>query len=245
MFFISDKIFKMARIFPKCLMVFCALILGIFLVPGDCRAAAADEIDSDGDGYSDIVEISRNYSPFNPSGVPADKSDMDSDGLSDLMEWRYKTDPFKKDSDGDGHSDWQELDSGFDPLSSSAKKLPVKIEINLKKQELTFFVGGQAWRRYSVSTGKASMPTPTGTFKIVNKVKKAWSGTYGLWMPYWLGLGSGSFGIHELPVWPNGYREGENHLGRAVSHGCIRLGIGPAQYLYDRVGTGTEVVIKR
>jgi lipoprotein-anchoring transpeptidase ErfK/SrfK len=88
------------------------------------------------------------------------------------------------------------------------------------------------------------MPTPRGTFKISNKSKKAWSKAYGLWMPYWLGLNKGRIGIHELPIWPSGYREGAGHLGKPISHGCIRLGIGPAQYLYERVATGTEVIIK-
>ena len=59
---------------------------------------------------------------------------------------------------------------------------------------------------------------------------------YGLWMPFWLGLDRGRIGIHELPVWPSGYREGEDHLGKAVSHGCIRLGVGSASiYLIELI----------
>ncbi|MFA5754129.1 MAG: L,D-transpeptidase family protein [Patescibacteria group bacterium] len=229
--------------FHKILVIICLAAGGMLLISLAPSAGAADDYDRD--GYSDEEEIAHNYSPFNPKQIRADKSDMDSDGLSDLMEWRFKTDPFRKDSDGDGYSDFQELDLVHNPLSTSTKKLASRIEINLKKQELTYFIGGQAWRRYLVSTGKASMPTPSGKFLVTKKVKKAWSGTYKLWMPYWLGLGSGSFGIHELPLWPSGYREGEDHLGKPVSHGCIRLGIGPAQYLFDRVATGTEVTIKR
>jgi len=87
------------------------------------------------------------------------------------------------------------------------------------------------------------MPTPKGNFVVVNKIKKAWSKTYSLWMPFWLGLDRGSIGIHELPVWPNGYREGEDHLGKPVSHGCIRLGVGAAQYIFDRVDAGLSVSI--
>jgi len=219
--------------------LFLILSLLVFIV----FPAKAEEIkDSDGDGYADELEIKSGYSPFNPERVKADKSDMDKDGLSDAWEIKFKTDALNPDSDGDGFLDGAEIDAAHDPLASSTKKLPLKIEINLKKQQLTYFVSGQPWKIFSVSTGKASMPTPKGTFKILNKNKKAWSKTYGLWMPYWLGLGQ--FGIHELPVWPSGYREGENHLGKPVSHGCIRLGIGPAQYVYDRVGTGTEVIIK-
>jgi len=171
-------------------------------------------------------------------------TDSDQDGLADYWEQKFGTDPNNPDTDGDGFKDGREVDWGYDPLSTSTKKLPQKIVINLKAQKLDYFVGGELWREYTVSTGKPSMPTPKGNFKIFNKDPKAWSKDYGLWMPYWLGLDHGQFGIHELPVWPSGYREGASHLGKPVSHGCIRLGIGLAQYLYERVGTGTEVVIK-
>lgn len=170
--------------------------------------------------------------------------DSDKDGLSDALEAKYKTDKNNPDSDGDGFKDGQEIDWGYNPLASSSIKIAQRIEIDLKSQKLTYFVGGQAWKQFTVSSGKAAMPTPKGTYKVLNKVKKAWSKKYGLWMPYWLGLGHGEFGIHELPVWPNGYREGQNHLGRPVSHGCVRLGIGSAQYIFDRIATGTEVKIK-
>ena len=170
--------------------------------------------------------------------------DSDHDGLSDYWEAKFGTNPLNPDTDGDGYKDGTEVDYGFNPLSSSTKKWPQRIEVNLKKQQLTYFVNGQPWKQFTVSTGKASMPTPTGTFHVLNKDKKAWSNEFKLWMPYWLGLDHGEFGIHELPIWPNGYREGANHLGIPVSHGCIRLGIGPAQYIYDRIATGTEVIIK-
>jgi len=51
--------------------------------------------------------------------------------------------------------------------------------------------------------------------------------------------------IHELPYWPNGYREGENHLGVKVSHGCVRLGIGPAKYVFDWAEIGTPVYVHK
>lgn len=168
--------------------------------------------------------------------------DSDGDGLTDEMELKFDTDVNNPDSDGDGFKDLRELDWAYNPLSSSTKKLEQKIEINLKKQRLYYLVGGVIWREFKVSTGKSSMPTPKGEFTIKNKIKKAWSRTYGLWMPHWMGL-AGGIGIHELPIWPNGYREGENHLGLPVSHGCIRLGVSDALYLFERVGTGIKVKI--
>ncbi|MFA5886642.1 MAG: L,D-transpeptidase family protein [Patescibacteria group bacterium] len=207
-------------------------------------ASDSDNIDTDGDGYSDQLELKNNYSPFNSRPLKLEKSDADSDGLSDYWELKFKTNPLDPDSDGDGFKDKEELDSLYNPLSSSTKKLVPRIEIDTKKQQLTYFIAGQAWKKMVVSTGKPSMPTPRGNFTVINKSSKAWSKTYKLWMPYWLGLNRGEFGIHELPIWPGGYREGANHLGQAVSHGCIRLGVGDAKYLFDRVATGTTVIIK-
>jgi len=226
----------------KQFFVICGLIL-ITLMAAFNFARAEEPIDSDNDGYTDSQEIKNGYSPFNKEKIKITKSDVDNDSLSDNLELKYGTDPLNPDSDGDGYKDGAEIDRAYNPLSTSTKKLAEKIEINLKKQKLVYFVGGQAWKEFTVSSGKSSTPTPKGIFKIANKSKKAWSKAHGLWMPYWLGLDRGGIGIHELPVWPNGYREGTNHLGTPVSHGCVRLGIGPAQYLYDRVAVGTEVTI--
>lgn len=168
--------------------------------------------------------------------------DTDSDGLTDEFEWIFGTDLNNPDTDGDGHSDFLEIDNAYDPLSDSLEKFPQKVQIDLKGQRLFYLVNGVRWREFPISTGKASMPTPTGNFQIKNKVELAWSGSYGLYMPYWMGV-VGGIGIHQLPYWPNGYREGSDHLGKPVSHGCIRLGIIPAAYLYQRVSVGTPVEI--
>ncbi len=168
--------------------------------------------------------------------------DTDGDGLTDEMELKFGTDLSNPDSDADGFKDLRELDWAYNPLSSSTKKLEQRIEINLKKQRLYYFVSGVEWREFKVSTGKTSMPTPKGEFTIKNKIKKAWSKAYGLWMPNWMGI-TGSIGLHELPIWPNGYQEGANHLGTPVSHGCIRLGSKEAAYLFERVTIGVGVKI--
>jgi len=229
-------------------IVFFNIFFGLFVLGFNfslCRAAEdVSLLDSDGDGYADNLELKNGYSPFNSEKIKIEKSDADEDGLSDYWEIKFKTDPLISDSDNDGYKDGEEVDWGYNPLATSTKKLDQRIEINLKKQQLIYFVGNQPWKTFIVSTGKASMPTPRGEYKILNKAKKAWSKTYKLWMPYWLGLGNhGEFGIHELPLWPSGYREGSNHLGKAVSHGCIRLGIGPAEYLFERVSAGVKVLI--
>ncbi|MDD5290884.1 MAG: L,D-transpeptidase family protein [Patescibacteria group bacterium] len=199
--------------------------------------------DTDGDGFNDWVELNTGYSPLNPQRVKLEDSDYDGDGLSDRMELNFHTDLTNPDTDGDGYKDGEEINGGFNPLAGDGAKLEKRIEVNTGEQVLSYWLGGVRLGSFPVSTGKASMPTPKGRFTIYNKVPKAWSGAYGLWMPYWLGMQFGKFGIHELPVWPNGYKEGENHLGTPVSHGCIRLGVGPAKLIYDWTPVGTPVFI--
>jgi len=120
-----------------------------------------------------------------------------------------------------------------------------KIVIDLSEQKLFTYENDELTGEYLVSTGKPGMPTPVGDFQIHERRDRAWS-SYGLWMPYWmlidLRLG---VGIHELPEWPSGYKEGVDHLGTPVSHGCIRLGVGPAEMVYNWVEIGTKVIVQK
>lgn len=118
------------------------------------------------------------------------------------------------------------------------------IDINLGSQVMSIFENGKAIDSFLISSGKRGMDTPAGQYKIQNKHPRAWSKKYGLFMPYWMAfVPSGDFGIHELPEWPGGYKEGQNHLGTPVSHGCVRLGVGSAERVYNWAPIGTPVVI--
>ena len=116
------------------------------------------------------------------------------------------------------------------------------IDIYLAQQKLCIIEGMNILGCYTISSGKASTPTPKGTRYIQDKNPMAWSAPYGLYMPWWDGMGGG-YGIHELPEWPGGFKEGEAHLGIPVSHGCVRLGVGPAQTVYNWADIGTPVYI--
>jgi lipoprotein-anchoring transpeptidase ErfK/SrfK len=118
------------------------------------------------------------------------------------------------------------------------------VDINLAVQILSIFENGEIIDSYLISSGKKGMETPKGQYAIRNKAPRAWSKVYGLYMPFWMALvPDGKFGMHELPEWPSGYKEGANHLGIPVSHGCVRLGIGPAKAVYDWAEIGTPVVV--
>ena len=197
--------------------------------------------DTDKDGYSDWIELVSGYSPLNNKPVKLEDNDFDKDGLSDRMELNFHTNLDNPDTDGDGYKDGDEIANGYDPSQGERSVLEKRIEINTGAQELSYFLGGVRMQTYPISSG-INRATPTGYFIVTKKSPKAWS-PYGLWMPNWLGLDSGRIGIHELPVWPNGYVEGEDHLGRPVSHGCIRLGHKEAAFLYNWTPIGTKVFI--
>lgn len=118
------------------------------------------------------------------------------------------------------------------------------IDVDLTQQKLCQIEGNNIVACYTISSGKPSMPTPTGTFQIQNKSRRQWSNKYGLWMPFWQGF-NGPYGLHELPEWPNGYKEGQDHLGHPVSHGCVRLGIGDAETVFNWTEIGTPVYIHK
>jgi hypothetical protein len=202
-----------------------------------------ERADTDGDGYGDGLEIAHGYSPLG-SGKMSD-TDTDGDGLSDADEIVFKTSVVFGDSDLDSYRDGIEVENGYDPASADPIKLKKRIDVSLARQELTYYLGDKPLAVRTVSTGKKSTPTPVGTFSINNKAPRAWSPGARLWMPWWMSFKGSAYGLHELPEWPGGKKEGANHLGKAVSGGCIRLGVGAAKELYDWAEIGTQVVIHK
>lgn len=218
--------------------------------------------DSDGDGYDDALELSQHFKPLGSGRAPIDISFSNRFLGKILMQVEHNGELwYVNPQDGLRYyiGDREDLNriirylargissvdianiADSESIKEGAQK-NITVELG-QAQRLHYYLGDTELGSFPVSAGKASTPTPKGNYTIINKHPKAWS-SYGLWMPYWMGLGTGKFGFHELPIWPSGYREGENHLGIAVSHGCIRLGIGPAEYLYNWADIGTPVVIK-
>lgn len=92
------------------------------------------------------------------------------------------------------------------------------------------------------SNGKASTPTITGVYRLGIKGLYFWSGNTKCW--YYSQI-SGDYLFHSViydgsssPV-----RILDGTLGAATSHGCVRLALENAKYIYDNVPTGTTVVI--
>jgi lipoprotein-anchoring transpeptidase ErfK/SrfK len=118
------------------------------------------------------------------------------------------------------------------------------IVIDLSEQRLSNYEDGYRVVSHIVSTGKSGYNTPVGEYDVKNKIDRAFSKTYGLYMPFWMAFTYNGYGIHELPEWPGGYKEGEDHLGIPVSHGCVRLGVNSAEQIYNWSEVGTPVIVQ-
>ncbi|MEM1483458.1 L,D-transpeptidase family protein [Oscillospiraceae bacterium PP1C4] len=107
----------------------------------------------------------------------------------------------------------------------------ILIEIDEKK--LYLFEGGQLIKNYPIASGMRNMPSPIGTWKIKDKGK--WSKGFG---GHWMGLNVpwGTYGIH-------GTIRAQS-IGRAASHGCIRMFNKDIKELYNIVPLDTLVIIK-
>ncbi len=95
--------------------------------------------DTDGDGYSDWVELNSGYSPLEAQSFKLEESDYDNDGLSDRMELNFGTDITNSDTDGDGYSDGEEIDNFFNPLIATTTKLSKRIEVKCCNARIKLF----------------------------------------------------------------------------------------------------------
>jgi hypothetical protein len=125
------------------------------------------------------------------------------------------------------------------------------IVIRRGSNRLHLYRGMQPWRIFPVATGQASYPTPLGRFQVVVKWKDPW------WYPpsspwaqglkpvppgpgnplgtRWMGLSAPGVGIHGTPDAAS--------IGYSASHGCIRMRISEAEWLFRHVRVGTTVFI--
>jgi lipoprotein-anchoring transpeptidase ErfK/SrfK len=138
----------------------------------------------------------------------------------------------------------------IDPRITRARYGPI-IVIRRESKRLHFYRGIRLWKVLGVATGQSSYPTPIGHFSIVTMQRHPW------WYPpdsdwaknekpippgpgnplgtRWMGLSAPGVGMHGTPDAAS--------IGYSASHGCIRMRIPEAEWLFNRVGVGTPVFI--
>jgi hypothetical protein len=125
------------------------------------------------------------------------------------------------------------------------------IVIHRGLNQLFLYRGTRFFRAFHVATGQSAYPTPLGRFAIAVKWRNPW------WYPpdsawakgakpippgpgnplgtRWMGLTAPGVGIHGTPDAAS--------IGYSVSHGCIRMRISEAEWLFTHVDIGTTVFI--
>jgi lipoprotein-anchoring transpeptidase ErfK/SrfK len=111
------------------------------------------------------------------------------------------------------------------------------IDINLRTQRLTAYVGSKAVYSTLISSGKAPRYTATGRFKIYRKLKSQTMVGPGYRLPgvpnvmYFMGANA----IHGA-YW-------HNNFGHPMSHGCINVPVAKSGWLYAWAPIGTPVSV--
>jgi lipoprotein-anchoring transpeptidase ErfK/SrfK len=120
-----------------------------------------------------------------------------------------------------------------------------RILVDLGARRVTVYRDGRRARAFQAVVGKPSTPTPTGRFFVEETVQMEPGEADG---PFALALSARSNVLQEFEGGPGQIgihgREGlGGTLGRAESHGCIRLATASIDWLAARIGPGTPVTI--
>ncbi len=129
---------------------------------------------------------------------------------------------------------------------AAVESAPAKrtIVVSLEDRKLALLEDGQVKKVYPVSVGKPSSPSPVGTFVIERRVMNPTYAHNGKVVPpgpgnpvgsRWMGLSIRGYGIH-------GTNEPRS-IGKAASHGCIRMAKPDLEEFYAQVHVGDTVVL--
>jgi lipoprotein-anchoring transpeptidase ErfK/SrfK len=137
-------------------------------------------------------------------------------------------------------------------IAPQAASIGPVIVIRRSSNVLTLYRGDRYVRRFHVATGQAVYPTPLGSFHIVVRWKDptwypptqdAWAkglkpvppGPNNPLGTRWMGIDAPGVGIHGT--------DEPASIGYSESHGCIRMLVPDAEWLFDHVTVGTPVFI--
>jgi len=119
-----------------------------------------------------------------------------------------------------------------------------RIDVSLAEQKVMVYYQGNLLREMPCSGGTPQGPTPVGTFKTSQKIYYSWLPKYDVGAYYFIRF-YGSYLFHSLPFDKDGnlIQEEAEKLGLPASHGCIRLKVEDARWLYETLPLGVEVNI--
>jgi lipoprotein-anchoring transpeptidase ErfK/SrfK len=125
-------------------------------------------------------------------------------------------------------------------------KVRTRIVVDLSARRLTLYRRGRAVQRTVVGIGAPATPTPTGRFYVNQRLVPRYKA--GPWGPAALGISAFSPTLRSWtqggPVAIHGTSD-PSSIGRAASHGCVRVRNALMLKLYAATRAGTPVLIHR
>lgn len=139
--------------------------------------------------------------------------------------------------------DWRAPSGGTQPDLSTLGDLSVTVSI--ADQRVYVRSGDETVYTMIASTGMDGS-TPTGDFTVGMRGDHFYNPDEAMGADYWVAFLDTTYLFHSVPtgVDAGDYLEAEAvKLGQPASHGCVRLTVADAQWLYDQLPEGTPVHI--
>jgi L,D-transpeptidase ErfK/SrfK len=135
--------------------------------------------------------------------------------------------------------------AAVDASADERRQSQRRIVVSIPDRKLVLFDGDRVAKVYDVAVGKPSTPTPTGEYQIVNHIPNpTYYGSGAVIAPgkdnpvgtRWMGLSAPGYGIHGTNV--------PRSIGKAASHGCIRMRQQDLEELFELVYVGVTVELR-
>ena len=155
--------------------------------------------------------------------------------------WRYFDKGTGRWNQGMKVYDWSGPSGGAYP--SLANRAHLNIHVDLANQITLVRDGSTVLYAMICSTGVNDC-TPHGTYRVTARGYSFYNRSEGMGARYYVQF-FGDYLFHSVPIDARGNympAEGEK-LGRPASHGCVRLTISDAKWLFDNIPNGTPVTI--
>lgn len=129
---------------------------------------------------------------------------------------------------------------------SISSKTNYFVYLNLAEQK-TYVYEGETndWdlvKEFSCSTGLPGKETPKGIFAVTNRGEWFFSDEFDQGGKYWVQF-MGDYLFHSVPFDETQTVILDDTLGTPASHGCIRLKVEDAKWLYDNIANDTKIII--
>jgi lipoprotein-anchoring transpeptidase ErfK/SrfK len=144
---------------------------------------------------------------------------------------------------GQGHSRLRAVAVAILVAAARAQALEsARIVVSIPDRKLALVEGERVVKVYETAVGAAVSPSPTGSYTIATRIpnptwytpgKVVGPGKHNPLGTRWMGLSLKGFGIHGT--------NSPRSIGRAASHGCIRMRNRDVEELFERVSVGYVV----